>query len=173
MQKLWQKACKRRRALTLESSELDSGSCLVVTFSGIQVFLWSLTALPQNLGTWNSRGYMLLDSVGQEFRQDSVDWLDSLPQCWSLGYKDSKAGSDSMLGAGVIWKWICTRVWHLGQEELKTLTAEWSPSHMASPCGLAFSHYSYLRVGGLFPQHCRASSVSVRERDGHCMVFMT
>lgn len=57
---------------------------------------------------------MLLDSVDEEFRQDSVGWADSVPQSWSVGYQDLKAGSDLMLGAGIICKWVCTHAWHLG-----------------------------------------------------------
>ena len=111
------------------------------------VLIWRLfpqvscyvTVLPQNLETWNNPFIVFLESVGQKFRQDTVERVVSGPQAWSFHWKDSRAGGDSVLGTGILWKLIHTHVWASGLGWLKDQDFSLEPLYAVSLCGLASS----------------------------------
>lgn len=68
------------------------GADLVLASPGFPVFLLYVTVLPQNVEAWNDCILMLTESMGQKFRQDTMERVVSGPQTWSFPWKDSKAG---------------------------------------------------------------------------------
>lgn len=119
---------------------------------------------------------MLMNSVGQEFGQNTVGWLVSMPRCvWGHSWEVSKAGVIGQLGAGNIWRFTHSHVWQL------MLAVGWDPSWDVSQNTHAWplhvtratSQHGSLRVVGLpTSQGSKGMYVSQLTRQKlHCLLW--
>lgn len=96
---------------------------------------------------------MLINSVGQEFRESTVGWFIFTPQCLCLPQLGRLLGWGLGLPEGVIHSLACLAWAGMTMGKLS----------LDSPCGLAFSEHGGLRVGRLLTWRLRALRVHVPE----------